>query len=176
MSRNRPRDGRSDSTWLGILGTRCSAVSRSSPTARPQSWCACPERPTPIEQRRPTCRLIWSVIPQLLEKDPANRFPSAGSVVVALDTGRMPAFRTPEPWSRPARRRRPRRPSRRMPDIPRAHSSPGSRSRRRPPRSTAAGRHQRSSGSGRRSRRTCSSTACSWCSTSPLAWMCSGSR
>jgi serine/threonine-protein kinase len=32
------------------------------------------------------------VIMQLLEKDPANRFPSAGSVVVALDTGRMPAF------------------------------------------------------------------------------------
>ena len=26
----------------------------------------------------------------LLEKDPANRFPSAASVVVALDTGQMP--------------------------------------------------------------------------------------
>src|SRR5689334_23248946 len=51
------------------------------------------ERPVPIEQRRSDVPPdLARVIMQLLEKDPANRFPSAGSVVVALDTGRMPAF------------------------------------------------------------------------------------
>jgi serine/threonine-protein kinase len=51
------------------------------------------ERPIPIEQRRtdvPTD--LARVIMMLLEKDPANRFPSASAVVVALDTGRVPTI------------------------------------------------------------------------------------
>jgi eukaryotic-like serine/threonine-protein kinase len=51
------------------------------------------ERPTPIEQRRADVPPdLARVVMTLLEKDPANRFPSANSVVVALDTGRMPTI------------------------------------------------------------------------------------
>jgi hypothetical protein len=49
------------------------------------------ERPIPIEQRRVDVPPdIANIIMMLLEKEPANRFPSAGAVVTALDTGRVP--------------------------------------------------------------------------------------
>jgi serine/threonine-protein kinase len=57
------------------------------------------ERPIPVEQRRGDVPQDLSrVIMILLEKDPANRFPSASAVVAALDTGRIPQIdRAPTP-------------------------------------------------------------------------------
>jgi len=88
-------DGRSDLYSLGILGYQMLTgeppfVANSTPAILVKHVS---ERPTPIEQRRSDVPSdLARVIMQLLEKDPANRFPSAGAVVVALDTGRMPAF------------------------------------------------------------------------------------
>ena len=88
-------DGRSDLYSLGILGYQMLTgeppfVANSTPAILVKHVS---ERPTPVEQRRSDVPPdLARVIMQLLEKDPANRFPSAGSVVVALDTGRMPAF------------------------------------------------------------------------------------
>jgi eukaryotic-like serine/threonine-protein kinase len=88
-------DGRSDLYSLGILGYQMLTgeppfVANSTPAILVKHIS---ERPTPIEQRRSDVPPdLARVIMQLLEKDPANRFPSAGSVVVALDTGRLPAF------------------------------------------------------------------------------------
>ena len=88
-------DGRSDLYSLGILGYQMLSgeppfVANSTPAILVKHVS---ERPTPIEQRRSDVPPdLARVIMQLLEKDPANRFPSASAVVVALDTGRMPAF------------------------------------------------------------------------------------
>jgi serine/threonine-protein kinase len=88
-------DGRSDLYSLGILGYQMLSgeppfVANSTPAILVKHVS---ERPVPIEQRRSDVPPdLARVIMQLLEKDPANRFPSASSVVVALDTGRMPAF------------------------------------------------------------------------------------
>jgi serine/threonine-protein kinase len=88
-------DGRSDLYSLGILGYQMLSgeppfVANSTPAILVKHVS---ERPVPIEQRRSDVPPdLARVVMQLLEKDPANRFPSAGSVVVALDTGRMPAF------------------------------------------------------------------------------------
>ena len=52
------------------------------------------ERPIPVEQRRADVpQDLARVIMMLLEKDPANRLPSASAVVTALDTGKMPSVR-----------------------------------------------------------------------------------
>jgi serine/threonine-protein kinase len=49
----------------------------------------------PVDQRRPDLPTDLSrVIMMMLEKDPANRFPDAESVVVALSSGVMPTLRT----------------------------------------------------------------------------------
>jgi serine/threonine-protein kinase len=88
-------DGRSDLYSLGILGYQMLSgeppfVANSTPAILVKHVS---ERPVPIEQRRSDVPPdLARVIMQLLEKDPANRFPSASAVVVALDTGRMPAF------------------------------------------------------------------------------------
>jgi len=58
---------------------------------------------TPIEQRRADVpQDLAAIVMTLLEKDPAHRFPSASSVVISLDTGRIPT-------SNVRRSRRPRR-------------------------------------------------------------------
>src|SRR5919112_2130825 len=86
-------DGRSDLYSLGILGYQmlCGQppfVANSTPAILVKHIS---ERPTPIEQRRGDVPPdLANVIMMLLEKEPANRFPSAGSVVTALDTGRLP--------------------------------------------------------------------------------------
>jgi serine/threonine-protein kinase len=53
------------------------------------------EIPLPVDQRRPDLPTdLARVIMMMLEKDPANRFPDAQSVVVALSSGIMPTLRT----------------------------------------------------------------------------------
>ena len=86
-------DGRSDLYSLGIVGYQMLTgeppfLANSTPAILVKHIS---ERPTPLEQRRADVPPDLSrVIMLLLEKDPANRFPSAGAVVVALDTGRVP--------------------------------------------------------------------------------------
>jgi serine/threonine-protein kinase len=86
-------DGRSDLYSLGILGYQMLTgeppfIANSTPAILVKHIS---ERPTPVDQRRADVpRDLADVIMTLLEKDPANRFPSATAVVTALDTGRMP--------------------------------------------------------------------------------------
>jgi serine/threonine-protein kinase len=86
-------DGRSDLYSLGVLGYQMLTgeppfVANSTPAILVKHIS---ETPTPVEQRRSDVPPdLARVIMSLLEKDPADRFPSAAAVVVALDTGRMP--------------------------------------------------------------------------------------
>ena len=86
-------DGRSDLYSLGILGYQMLTgeppfIANSTPAILVKHIS---ENPTPIEQRRADVPLdLARVIMLLLEKDPANRFPSASAVVAALDSGRVP--------------------------------------------------------------------------------------
>ncbi len=88
-------DGRSDLYSLGILGYQMLTgeppfIANSTPAILVKHIS---ERPTPIEQRRGDVpNDLGTVIMTLLEKDPAHRFPSAGAVVTALDTGRVPTI------------------------------------------------------------------------------------
>jgi serine/threonine-protein kinase len=88
-------DGRSDLYSLGILGYQMLTgeppfLANSTPAILVKHIS---ERPIPVEQRRRDVPLeLGRVIMMLLEKDPANRFPSAAAVVVALDTGALPAI------------------------------------------------------------------------------------
>jgi serine/threonine protein kinase len=89
-------DGRSDLYSLGILGYQMLTgeppfVAASTPAMLVKHIS---ERPIPVEQRRsdvPT-DLARSVM-MLLEKDPANRFPTASALVAALDAREAPAAR-----------------------------------------------------------------------------------
>jgi eukaryotic-like serine/threonine-protein kinase len=91
-------DGRSDLYSLGILGYQMLTgeppfIANSTPAILVKHIS---ERPTPIEQRRADVpQDLARIIMLLLEKDPANRFPSAASVVSALDTGSVPSFSRP---------------------------------------------------------------------------------
>jgi serine/threonine-protein kinase len=86
-------DGRSDLYSLGILGYQMLTgeppfIANSTPAILVKHIS---ERPTPVEQRRGDVpQDLARVIMMLLEKDPANRFPSASAVVAALDSGRVP--------------------------------------------------------------------------------------
>jgi serine/threonine-protein kinase len=86
-------DGRSDLYSLGILGYQMLTgeppfIANSTPAILVKHIS---ERPVPVEQRRADVPQDLShIIMTLLEKDPANRFPSANAVVTAIDTGRMP--------------------------------------------------------------------------------------
>src|ERR1043166_4430324 len=86
-------DGRSDLYALGVVAyqmlTGAPPFSANSTPAILVKHIS--ERPVPVEQRRADVPPdLARVVMTLLEKDPANRFPSAASVVVALDTGQMP--------------------------------------------------------------------------------------
>jgi eukaryotic-like serine/threonine-protein kinase len=91
-------DGRSDLYSLGILGYQMLIgeppfIANSTPAILVKHIS---ERPTPIDQRRADVpQDLARVIMMLLEKDPANRFPSAAAVVTALDTGTVPTFSRP---------------------------------------------------------------------------------
>jgi serine/threonine protein kinase len=97
-------DGRSDLYSLGILGYQMLTgeppfVAGSTPAMLVKHIS---ERPIPVEQRRsdvPT-DLARSVM-MLLEKEPANRFPSAAALVAALDAREAPASRASAPTAQP---------------------------------------------------------------------------
>jgi len=90
-------DGRSDLYSLGVVGYQMASgdlpfIAPNTPSMLVKHLS---EIPQPVDERRPDLPMDLSrVIMMLLEKDPANRFPDAESVVVALSSGVMPTLRT----------------------------------------------------------------------------------
>jgi serine/threonine-protein kinase len=88
-------DGRSDLYSLGIVAYQMLAgeppfVAGSTPAMLVKHIS---ERPLPIQQRRADMpEDLARAVMLLLEKDPANRFPSASALVAALDTGNIPSI------------------------------------------------------------------------------------
>ncbi|HKW11094.1 MAG TPA: protein kinase, partial [Gemmatimonadaceae bacterium] len=86
-------DGRSDLYSLGIVAYQMLVgeppfVAGSTPAMLVKHIS---ERPVPIQQRRADMpEDLARAVMLLLEKDPANRFPSASALVSALDTGKVP--------------------------------------------------------------------------------------
>ncbi|HKH94838.1 MAG TPA: protein kinase [Gemmatimonadaceae bacterium] len=86
-------DGRSDLYSLGILGYQMLTgeppfVAGSTPAMLVKHIS---ERPIPVEQRRTDVdRDLAATVMMLLEKDPANRFQSAATLVTALDSRALP--------------------------------------------------------------------------------------
>ena len=105
-------DGRSDLYALGILGYQMLVgeppfMASSTPAILVKHIS---ERPVPIEQRRADVpEDLARAIMMLLEKDPANRFPSASALVSALENGGFApggrgsaALRSESPDARPS--------------------------------------------------------------------------
>ena len=86
-------DGRSDLYSLGIVGYQMLVgeppfVAASTPAILVKHIS---ERPVPLEQRRADVpQDLARAVMILLEKDPANRLPSAAALVTALDGGHLP--------------------------------------------------------------------------------------
>ena len=86
-------DGRSDLYSLGIVAYQMLAgeppfVAGSTPAMLVKHIS---ERPLPVQQRRADIPDdLARAVMLMLEKDPANRFPSASALVAALDTGVVP--------------------------------------------------------------------------------------
>src|SRR5207248_521502 len=99
-------DGRSDLYSLGIVAYQMLAgeppfVAGSTPAMLVKHIS---ERPIPVQQRRADVpEDLARAVMLMLEKDPANRFPSAAALVAALDTGNVPtpAARTSAPTAQP---------------------------------------------------------------------------
>jgi eukaryotic-like serine/threonine-protein kinase len=89
-------DGRSDLYSLGVVAYQMLTgeppfVANSTPAMLVKHIS---ERPTPLQQRRGDVPDdLGRAVMLLLEKDPANRFPSASALVAALDTGQVPERR-----------------------------------------------------------------------------------
>jgi serine/threonine protein kinase len=87
-------DGRSDLYSLGVVAYQMLVgeppfVAASTPAMLVKHIS---ERPTPVQQRRAEMPDdLARAVMLLLEKDPANRFPSASALVAALDTGNVPS-------------------------------------------------------------------------------------
>ncbi|HZI43265.1 MAG TPA: serine/threonine-protein kinase [Gemmatimonadaceae bacterium] len=87
-------DGRSDLYSLGIVAYQMLAgeppfVAGSTPAMLVKHIS---ERPIPVQQRRADMPDdLARAVMLLLEKDPANRFPSASALVAALDSGNVPS-------------------------------------------------------------------------------------
>ena len=94
---DRQIDGRSDLYSLGIVTYQMLVgeppfVANSTPAMLVKHIS---ERPTPVTQRRSDVPMDLSrAVMMCLEKDPENRFPSAGALVTALDTGNVPEPRS----------------------------------------------------------------------------------
>ena len=87
-------DGRSDLYSLGVVGYQmaCGDLPFNAPNTPSMLVKHLSERPVPVEHRRVDLPADLSrIIMMLLEKDPANRFPDAQSLVVALSGGEIPA-------------------------------------------------------------------------------------
>ena len=93
---DRQIDGRSDLYSLGVVAYQMLVgeppfVANSTPAMLVKHIS---ERPTPVSQRRNDVPQDLSrAVMMCLEKDPAMRFPSAGALVTALDTGQVPDIR-----------------------------------------------------------------------------------
>ena len=87
-------DGRSDLYSLGVVAYQMLAgeppfVAASTPAMLVKHIS---ERPLPVQQRRADVpEDLARAVMLLLEKDPANRFPSASALVTALDSGTIPS-------------------------------------------------------------------------------------
>jgi serine/threonine-protein kinase len=86
-------DGRSDLYSLGVVGYQM--ITGEPPFEAPSTPALLvkhlSERPEPIEDRRPDVPPdLGRAVMLCLEKDPANRFPSAGALAVALESGEVP--------------------------------------------------------------------------------------
>jgi serine/threonine-protein kinase len=91
-------DGRSDLYSLGVVGYQMATgeLPFNAPNTPSMLVKHLSERPVPVEQKRPDLPADLSrVIMLLLEKDPAHRFPDAGSLVVALSGGEIPRIGSP---------------------------------------------------------------------------------
>jgi serine/threonine-protein kinase len=90
-------DGRSDLYSLGILGYQMLTgeppfLASSTPAMLVKHIS---ERPIPVDQRRADVpQDLARTVMMLLEKEPANRFPSASALVTALDSGVVPTPRS----------------------------------------------------------------------------------
>ena len=90
-------DGRSDLYSLGVVGYQiaCGELPFNAPNTPSMLVKHLSEIPTPVEHKKPDLPPdLARCIMMMLEKDPANRFPDAQSVVVALSSGIMPTLRT----------------------------------------------------------------------------------
>jgi eukaryotic-like serine/threonine-protein kinase len=88
-------DGRSDLYSLGVVAYQmlCGEPPFTATSTPAMLVKHISERPTPIEQRRSEIpQDLARAVMMLLEKDPANRFPSASALVAALDTGYVPTI------------------------------------------------------------------------------------
>lgn len=87
-------DGRSDLYSLGVVGYQmaCGDLPFNAPNTPSMLVKHLSERPVPVDHRRSDLPADLSrIIMMLLEKDPANRFPDATSLVVALSGGEIPS-------------------------------------------------------------------------------------
>jgi len=93
---DRQIDGRSDLYSLGVVAYQMLVgeppfVANSTPAMLVKHIS---ERPTPVTQRRSDVpQDLARAVMMCLEKDPVMRFPSAGALVTALDTGHVPEMR-----------------------------------------------------------------------------------
>ncbi|MEO5590166.1 MAG: protein kinase [Gemmatimonadaceae bacterium] len=90
-------DGRSDLYSLGVVGYQMATgdLPFNAPNTPSMLVKHLSEMPRPVDERRPDLPPdLARVVMMLLEKDPANRFPDAQSVVSALSSGVMPTLRT----------------------------------------------------------------------------------
>jgi len=93
---DRTIDGRSDLYSLGVVAYQMLVgeppfVATSTPAMLVKHIS---ERPTPVTQRRSDIPAdLARAVMMCLEKEPAMRFPSAGALVTALDTGHVPEQR-----------------------------------------------------------------------------------
>ena len=88
-------DGRSDLYSVGVVAYQmlCGEPPFTATSTPAMLVKHISERPTPIEQRRTEVpQDLGRAVMMLLEKDPANRFPSAAALVAALDTGYVPTI------------------------------------------------------------------------------------
>jgi serine/threonine-protein kinase len=90
-------DGRSDLYSLGVVGYQIATgdLPFNAPNTPSMLVKHLSEMPVPVDEKQPNLPAdLARVIMIMLEKDPANRFPDAQSVVVALSSGIMPTLRT----------------------------------------------------------------------------------